>query len=75
MFFQHAANGIHRIDLCSLTRQEVAPCVTLKHLVQPLRPTESAIKPLSSRDNLVSNAPTYALVNTYNFSLVSNYNY
>lgn len=65
----HAANGIHRIDISSLVRQEIAPSVTLKHLVQPLRPTDSVIKPLCSRDNLVSDAPTYALINTYNFSL------
>jgi len=65
----HAANGIHRIDVRSLVRQEIAPNVTLKHLVQPLRPSDSVIKSLSSRDNLISNSPTFALENTYTFSL------
>ncbi|CAK8697827.1 unnamed protein product [Clavelina lepadiformis] len=65
----HAVDGIHRMELKSLLSDEISPAITLKHVVQPLRPTEHAIKPLTSRDFLSGDRPVYELVNTYSFHL------
>ena len=68
---QHAADGIHRLELKSLLREELAPSISLKHVVQPIRPCDHRIGPLGSRDVLFGDRPVYEMVNTYNLRLVS----
>ncbi|XP_078488477.1 tripeptidyl-peptidase 2 isoform X1 [Ciona intestinalis] len=61
----HAVDGIHRLELKSLLLEEISPTVSLKHIVQPVRPVEHNIRPLTSRDMLLGEKPIYEMVNTY----------
>ncbi|EDO30245.1 predicted protein [Nematostella vectensis] len=63
------ANQTTRVDVtCTLRPEEVSPSVTLNTHAQPLRPTESKITPLASRDVLFKRGQIYALNLTYNFN-------
>ncbi|XP_067010836.2 tripeptidyl-peptidase 2 [Anabrus simplex] len=65
-----AADGILSVELRSGLRcEEVAPTVTLKNTVQVLRPTETKVSPLSSRDVIPPSRQIYELQLTYNFHL------
>ncbi|XP_077987332.1 tripeptidyl-peptidase 2-like [Glandiceps talaboti] len=64
----HAAEGIQRIDvMATLRHEEISPSITLKTCVQPLRPNESKIRPLASRDIFPQGRHIYELVLTYHF--------
>nr|CAH0110775.1 unnamed protein product [Daphnia galeata] len=66
----HAGQGILRVDLkSSLANEEIAPVVTLKHQVQPFRPTESKIVPLGYRDVILPGRQIYELQLNYNFNI------
>uniref|UniRef100_H2Z491 Uncharacterized protein n=1 Tax=Ciona savignyi TaxID=51511 RepID=H2Z491_CIOSA len=66
----HAADGIHSLVLKSLLREEIYPSVSLKHKVQPVRPHEHIVRPLTSRDMLMGEKPVYEMINVYNLHLV-----
>ncbi|XP_070539380.1 tripeptidyl-peptidase 2-like isoform X2 [Ptychodera flava] len=64
----HAAEGIVRQEVVATIRhEEISPSITLKTCVQPLRPSESKIRPLGSRDILPNGRHIYELVLTYQF--------
>uniref|UniRef100_H2Z489 Tripeptidyl-peptidase 2 n=1 Tax=Ciona savignyi TaxID=51511 RepID=H2Z489_CIOSA len=65
----HAADGIHSLVLKSLLREEIYPSVSLKHKVQPVRPHEHIVRPLTSRDMLMGEKPVYEMINVYNLHL------
>ncbi|XP_057365075.1 tripeptidyl-peptidase 2-like [Daphnia carinata] len=66
----HAGQGILRLDLkASLATEEIAPVVTLKHQVQPFRPTEFKIVPLGCRDIIFPGRQIYELQLTYGFNI------
>jgi len=68
---QHAADGVHRVEVHALSHEDIAPSFSLKHLVQPVRPADHTIRPLTSRDHVHGEQPIYEMVNTYNLHLVS----
>ena len=70
-FVQHAANGISCFQLVSLSREEIAPSITLRQLVQPLRPYDHVICPSSSRDVLINGVPLFQMINIYSFTMVT----
>lgn len=63
----HGAEGMQSVTLTSLRREDVCPNVTFKYSEPVLRPSESRISPLSSRDLLPPARQIYQLVNTYTF--------
>ncbi|XP_037050800.1 tripeptidyl-peptidase 2 isoform X2 [Bradysia coprophila] len=65
----HSANGIHRIDLTTLTTEDVQPSIQLKSAVMVLKPTESKILPLTTRDVIPPERQIYQNLLTYNFHL------
>ncbi|XP_022341956.2 tripeptidyl-peptidase 2-like [Crassostrea virginica] len=67
----HASDGVLRLNVrTNLRREEVNPNISLKTLVQPLRPAEYKIKLLpGTRDTLPEERHIYALELTYNFHL------
>jgi len=65
----HAANGISCFQLVSLSREEIAPSITLRQLVQPLRPYDHVICPSSSRDVLINGVPLFQMINIYSFTM------
>ncbi|KAJ8310382.1 hypothetical protein KUTeg_012247 [Tegillarca granosa] len=67
----HAADAITRFNLNStLKNQELSPSISLKTLVQPLRPVENKIKCLyGSRDSLPEGRQIYAIELTYNLHI------
>nr|CAB3267194.1 tripeptidyl-peptidase 2 [Phallusia mammillata] len=65
----HAVNGIHRMEVRALDRDDFSPSVTLKHIVLPLRPTDHCVRPLTSRDHVLGEQPTYEMINTYSLHL------
>ncbi|ESO86457.1 hypothetical protein LOTGIDRAFT_129137 [Lottia gigantea] len=66
----HAADSITRYNIRNfLKHEEAQPSVTLKTLVQPVRPIESKIVCLEgSRDRLPDNRQIYSIELTYNFN-------
>lgn len=65
----HGASGVHRIDLTSLNRAELVPALQLKNALMVLKPTESKISPLTSRDILPHSRQIYQNVLTYILNL------
>ncbi|XP_058831362.1 tripeptidyl-peptidase 2 [Topomyia yanbarensis] len=65
----HSANGIHRIDLTTLSLEEVLPSVSLKSAVIVLKPSDTKITPLTARDVLYPGRQIYQNVLTYNLHL------
>jgi len=65
----HASEGINKLEMESLMREEAQPVVELKQMVQPLRPSSSKVSALGTRDNLVGGRFCYQMVNTYTFSV------
>ncbi|XP_048746966.2 tripeptidyl-peptidase 2-like [Ostrea edulis] len=67
----HASDGVVRYNIrANLRREEISPNISLKTLVQPLRPSEYKIKLLpGTRDTLPEERHIYALEITYNFHL------
>lgn len=67
----HGSNGVGRVDVTAHLRdEELAPAVTFKYLVQPVRPSDCNLHVLSShRDCLPANRQIYALDLTYNFTM------
>ncbi|GLH08749.1 Tripeptidyl-peptidase 2 [Gryllus bimaculatus] len=64
------ADGIMSIELRSGLRcEEIAPVITLKNTVQVLRPSDSKISPLTSRDVIPPARQIYELQLTYNFHI------
>ncbi|KAJ6642679.1 Tripeptidyl-peptidase 2, partial [Pseudolycoriella hygida] len=66
----HSANGIHRIDLTTLTTEEIQPLIQLKSASMILKPCESKISPLTSRDVIPPERQIYHNLLTYNFHLM-----
>uniref|UniRef100_V5IDQ3 Tripeptidyl-peptidase 2 n=2 Tax=Ixodes ricinus TaxID=34613 RepID=V5IDQ3_IXORI len=65
-----ASDGVYRFDVMShLKCEEVLPVATLKHHVAVLRPADSKIQPLGSRDVIPEGRPVYEMQLTYNFSI------
>lgn len=65
----HSASGIHRIDLTTLSAEEVLPSVSLKSAVMVLKPTETKITPLTTRDVVHPGRQIYQNVLTYTLHL------
>lgn len=65
----HSANGIYRIDLTTLTTEEISPGIQLKSSVMVLKPSETKLLPLSSRDVIPPGRQIYENVFTYNLHL------
>ncbi|XP_055535925.1 tripeptidyl-peptidase 2 [Wyeomyia smithii] len=65
----HSASGIHRIDLTTLSTEEVLPSVSLKSSVMVLKPSDTKITPLSERDVIHPGRQIYQNVLTYNLHL------
>lgn len=65
----HSANGIHRIDLTTLTTEDIQPSIQLKSAVMVLKPSESKITPLTTRDVIPPARQIYQNLLTYNFHL------
>lgn len=66
----HGASGIQRIDLTALLpREELVPSIQLKNAQLILKPTESKISPLSSRDILPNGRQIYQNMLTYVLNL------
>ncbi|KAK3095930.1 hypothetical protein FSP39_020998 [Pinctada imbricata] len=67
----HAGDGICRVNVrAQLKREEISPSISLKTLVQPLRPTDHKLKCLyGPRDTLPEERQIYAIELTYNLHL------
>lgn len=64
-----SANGIHRIDLTALNNEDVSPAIQCKSAVMVLRPTETKIKSLSTRDVIPPGRQIYQNLLTYNLNV------
>ncbi|XP_034947596.1 tripeptidyl-peptidase 2 isoform X1 [Chelonus insularis] len=65
-----SGDGIHRMELrSSLRNEEIVPSITLKNIVQILRPTDSKISPLGARDVIPPARQIYELQLTYTFHI------
>ncbi|XP_058054982.1 tripeptidyl-peptidase 2 isoform X1 [Anopheles bellator] len=69
----HSAGGIHRIDLTALVSEEVQPIVSLKTAAMVLKPIESKVMPLTSRDVIYPARQIYQNVLSYHLHLAKNY--
>jgi len=66
----HGADGILSLELRSgLRREKISPAITLKNTVQVLRPGESKIIPLLTRDVIPPSRQIYELQLTYSFHI------
>lgn len=65
----HGASGIQRIDLTSLNREELVPSIQLKNAQLILKPSETKISPLTSRDVLPHGRQIYQNMLTYVLNL------
>lgn len=65
----HGAAGVSRLDLISLQREELAPAVQLKAAMMVLKPTETKISPLTSRDVLPHGRQIYQNLLTFALNL------
>ncbi|XP_071441524.1 tripeptidyl-peptidase 2 [Hetaerina americana] len=64
----HGGEGIMQVEVrSSLRHEDVAPAVSLKNQVLVLRPTESKIGPLTTRDVIPPGRQIYELHLTYDF--------
>ncbi|KAL3846837.1 hypothetical protein ACJMK2_017791 [Sinanodonta woodiana] len=68
---QHGGDGVCRFNLrAPLKNEDITPAISLKTLVQPLRPSEHKIRCLfGPRDTLPEGRQIYALELTYNFHI------
>ncbi|KFB50300.1 AGAP004870-PA-like protein [Anopheles sinensis] len=69
----HSASGIHRIDLTTLTSEEVQPAVSLKTAAMVLKPSETKVTPLTGRDVIHPARQIYQNVLTYQLHLTKGY--
>lgn len=65
----HGASGVHRVDLMSLQREELVPVVQLKSAVIAVKPSETKISPLTSRDILPYGRQIYQNLLTFSINL------
>lgn len=65
----HNASGVHRVDLTSLCREELIPSIQLKTASMVLKPTETKISPLTSRDVLPFGRQIYQNLLTFVLNL------
>ncbi|KAL1392834.1 hypothetical protein pipiens_012189 [Culex pipiens pipiens] len=65
----HSATGIHRIDLTTLSAEEVLPSVSLKSAVMVLKPSDTKITPLTARDVIHPGRQIYQNVLSYSLHL------
>ncbi|XP_054709504.1 tripeptidyl-peptidase 2-like [Uloborus diversus] len=66
----HGADGIHRVDVhSSLIYEDMSPTAVLKSHVVVLRPVDSKINPLKSRDVIPIGRQVYELQLTYTFNV------
>lgn len=65
----HGASGIQRIDLTSLSREELIPSIQLRNAQLILKPSETKISPLTSRDVLPHSRQIYQNMLTYVLNL------
>lgn len=65
----YAVDGLYLMEIKTLRSEEVHPCVTLKNSVQVLKPTESKISPLTTRDVIPIGRQIYELVLSYDFHI------
>lgn len=65
----HSACGIHRIDITALGTEEVSPGAQLKTGTMVLKPSETKVSPLTSRDVLPDGRQIYQNILTYNLHL------
>lgn len=68
----HGADGVHRIDVTTLGREDAVPAIQLKTAQMVLRPSESKISPLTARDVLPNGRQIYQNILTYNLNLSKN---
>lgn len=68
----HGAGGVHRIDVTTLGREDVVPAIQLKTAQMVLKPSESKITPLTTRDVLPNGRQIYQILLTYNLNLSKN---
>uniref|UniRef100_A0A8W7PUW9 Tripeptidyl-peptidase 2 n=2 Tax=gambiae species complex TaxID=44542 RepID=A0A8W7PUW9_ANOCL len=69
----HSASGIHRIDLTALTCEEVHPVVSLKTAAMVLKPSETKVTPLTTRDVIHPARQIYQMQVTYHLHLTKGY--
>ncbi|XP_053673936.1 tripeptidyl-peptidase 2 [Anopheles nili] len=69
----HSASGIHRIDLTALTSEEVLPVVSLKNAAMVLRPSETKVTPLTTRDVIHPARQIYQILLTYHLHMSKGY--
>jgi tripeptidyl-peptidase-2 len=63
-------NGFSRLEIFSpLGRETVTPKVTFDTLLQSVRPTDSIVEPLQTRDVLPNSKQVHALVNSYSYKV------
>lgn len=65
----HGATGVSRVDLISLQREELVPAIQLKAAMMVLKPTETKISPLTSRDVLPYGRQIYQNLLTFTLNL------
>ncbi|XP_012543904.3 tripeptidyl-peptidase 2 isoform X2 [Bombyx mori] len=64
-----ASEGVRSVTLSAHRLLEVQPNAVLKYSEPVVRPTESKLTPLTSRDVIPPSRQIYQLINTYNFHL------
>jgi tripeptidyl-peptidase II len=65
----HSANAVHKIEVSTLSQEEVYPAICLKTAVMVLKPAESKITALTARDVIPPGRQIYQNVLKYNLSL------
>jgi tripeptidyl-peptidase II len=65
----HSANAVHKIEVTTLSQEEVYPAICLKTAVMVLKPAESKITALTARDVVPPGRQIYQNVLKYNLNL------
>ncbi|XP_044020581.1 tripeptidyl-peptidase 2 isoform X2 [Aphidius gifuensis] len=69
-FIMQSGDGIHKLELrSSLRNEDIVPSITMKNLVQILRPIDNKLLPLGKRDIIPPARQIYELQLTYTFHL------
>jgi tripeptidyl-peptidase II len=65
----HSANAVHKIEMTTLSQEEIYPIIALKNAVMVLKPSESKITALTNRDILPTGRQIYQNILTFNLHL------